>query len=168
MAIDKDKILRQLQEMAQNAKASEWPVFLNDERLEDAFKEPLADENGECEPLPTIWDDYGYGQDDDGVLFITSKSASIRSNLYSKYLDEKALVWDSSKERLLLYIPDLEEPRMAFKGSCWQFAKRLKPEYEEYITLRDVYYEIMEKETIIDTRTDKEKQLDSNWQNNQK
>ena len=145
MAIDKDNILRQLQEMAQNAKAPECPAFLKDERLEDAFKEPVADENGECEPFPTIWNDYGYGQDDDEVLFITSKSAPIRSNLYSKYLDEKALVWDSNKERLLLYVPDVNQPKVAFKGSCWQFAKRLKPEYEDFITLRDVYYEIMQK-----------------------
>lgn len=142
MAIDKEELLKQLQEMAQNAKAPECPKFFEDERLEDAFKAPVCNEEGYSECIPAIWNDYGYGKYEDGTLFITRKSASIGSNLYSKYLDDEALVWDSFKERLLLYIPDPEEPRMAFKGSAWQFAKRLKPEYEDYITLRDVYYEI--------------------------
>ena len=123
MTTDKDKILKQLQEMAINAPKTECPFIFNDERLEDAFKEPIADENGCCESIPAIWNDYGYGKYDDGVLFITLKSATIKSDLYSKYLDSEALVWDSVNERLLLYLPDPTEPRMAFKGSRWQFAK---------------------------------------------
>ena len=146
MTTDKDKILKQLQEVAKNANPTEYPSILNDERLEDAFKEPIADENGCCESIPAIWNDYGYGKYDDGVLFITLKSATIKSDLYSKYLDSEALVWDSVNERLLLYLPDPKEPRMAFKGSRWQFAKRLKPEYDDYITLRDVYYEYLERD----------------------
>ena len=145
MAIDKDKLKEKFLEMAIEAKEPECPSFFNDERLEDAFKTPVTDANGKCEALPTIWNDYRYGKDDDGVLYINSKSAPIKSNLYSKYLDEKALVWDSNNKRLLLYIPDQENSRMAFKGSNWQFAKRLKPEFEDFISLRDVFYENMGK-----------------------
>ena len=168
MVIYKNQMLKLLQEMAQNAKASECPAILQDERLEDAFKTPAYDEEGLSEPIPAIWNDYGYGKYEDDTLFITLKSASISSNLYSNYLDDEALVWDSANKRLLLYVPDSEEPRMAFKGSSWQYAKRLKPEYKLYTSLRDVYCEIMEKETIIDTRTEKEKLLDTDWQNEQK
>ena len=156
MKFDKDEMIKQLQEMTKNAKAPECPAFFEDERLEDAFKTPICNEEGYSERIPAIWNDYGYGKYDDGTLFITLKSASISSNLYSKYLDDEALVWDSLKERLLLYIPDPEEPRMAFKGSRWQFAKRLKPECKDFITLRDVYCEIME-----------ERQQDTNWLNEQ-
>ena len=131
--------------MVKDNKVSLCPDIFNDDRLEDAFKVPVTDDNGECEPLSVVWNEYGYGKDDDGVLFINSESASIKSKLYSKYLDEKALVWDSINKRLLLYIPDQENPKMGFKGSNWQFAKRLKSEYEEFITLRDVYYELIEK-----------------------
>ena len=121
----------------------ECPFIFNDELLEDAFKFPELDENGYSDSIPTIWNDYGYGKDEDGVLIITRKSASIGSNLYSKYLDEEAIVWDSINERLLFYIPDPEEPRMAFKGSAWQTAKRLKPEYKYDLALRDIYCELM-------------------------
>lgn len=145
MAIDKNEMLKRLQEMAQNAKAPECPEFFNDERLEDAFKEPVTNENGECEPLPTIFNDYGYGENDYGVCILMLRSASQVSNLYSKYLDALAIVWDSNNERLLLYIPDEKQPKVAFKGSAWQFAKRLKPEYDNHITLKKIYYEIMEK-----------------------
>ena len=148
MAINKDEILMQLQEMVQNAKAPECPTILQDDRLEDAFLTPETDNDGYSPEIPAIWNEYGYGKYPDGVLFITLKSSSIKSNLYSKYLDEKALVWDSNNERLLLYVPDPSEPRMAFKGSSWQFAKRLKPEFEDYITLRDVYYECLENKKI--------------------
>ena len=122
----------------------ECPAILQDERLEDAFITPVTDENGECEPLPAIYNDYVYGMGDDEVLILSLKSASMESNLYSKSLDDKALVWDSVRKRLLLYIPDPDAPQVAFKGSAWQYAKRLKPEYEEYISLRDVYYEYLE------------------------
>lgn len=147
MAIDREKILKQLQEMTPNAQAPQCPEFLNNEDLfEDAFKEPVKNANGECEPLPAIFNDYGYGKYEDGTLFITLKSASLVSNLYSKYLDEEALVWDSNKERLLLYVPDPTQPKVAFKGSSWQFAKRLNPEHKGHITLRGVYNEIQESE----------------------
>ena len=144
MTIDKERILKQLQEMAQNAKVSEYPKFFDDERFEDAFLVPETDEEGYSESIPAIYGDYGYGKYSDGVLFITLKSASLETCLYSKYLDSEALVWDSISERLLLYVPDPTEPKIAFKGSRWQFAKRLKPEFEDYITLRDVYYEYLE------------------------
>ena len=130
--------------MIANAKEPTTPDFLNDDRLEDAFLTPETDNEGYSPEIPAIWNDYGYGKYPDGVLFITLKSASIKSSLYSKYLDQEALVWDSIKERLLLYVPDSEEPRMAFKGSAWQFAKRLKPEYDKFMSLRDIYEEYLE------------------------
>lgn len=145
MAIDKEEIPNRLQDMGSNIQTPDCPAFLLDERLEDAFRAPACNEEGYSEPLPTIWKNYSYGEYQDGTLFITLKSASINSNLYSKYLDEEALVWDSINERLLLYTPDPEKPRIAFKGSNWQYAKRLKPEYEDYITLRDVYCELTTK-----------------------
>ena len=143
MPLDRDKLLKQFEEMITNAKEPTTPDFLNDDRLEDAFLTPETDNEGYSPEIPAIWNDYGYGKYPDGVLFITLKSASIKSSLYSKYLDEEALVWDSIKERLLLYVPDPEEPRMAFKGSAWQFAKRLKPEYDEFMSLRDIYEEYL-------------------------
>lgn len=154
MTIDKDEIVKQLQELVKDAKVPECPAFFEDERLEDAFKTPICNEEGYSELIPAIWNDVSYEKDEDGTLFITLKNAYISSNLYSKYLDEEALVLDSLKNRLLLYVPDPEESRMAFKGSRWQFAKRLKPECKDFITLRDVYCEIMEKETINDTCTE--------------
>ena len=143
MTINKDKLKEELLDMVEKAQVPDCPFFLDDDRLEDAFKTPVMDDDGKCEPLPAIWNDYGYGKYDDGVLFITLKSASIMSNLYSKYLDEKALVWDSVKEKLFLYIPDPAEPRMAFKGSRWQYAKRLKTEFKDSVTLRGVYCELI-------------------------
>ena len=139
MTNDKEKLLKELQNLIKDAKTPECPTFFNDERLQDAFKEPVTDPEGYCDPIPAIWNDYGYGKDADGVLFISSKSATIESRLYSKYLDCEALVWDSAKQRLLYYAPDPENPKVAFKGSLWQFAKRLKPEYEDCISLRDIY-----------------------------
>ena len=114
---------------------------LNDDRLEDAFKTPTCDENGYAEQMPVVWADYGYGQTKDGVKILTKKSAKAASELYSKYLDEKALVWDSSKQELFMYIPDTECPAVAFKGSCWQYAKRLKSECS-HLNIDDIYQEI--------------------------
>ena len=88
--------------MIANAKEPTTPDFLNDDRLEDAFLTPETDNEGYSPEIPAIWNDYGYGKYPDGVLFFTLKSASIKSSLYSKYLNEEALVWDSIKERLLL------------------------------------------------------------------
>ena len=114
---------------------------LNDDRLEDAFKTPTCDENGYAEQMPVIGTYYGYGQTSDGVKILTKKSAKAASALYSKYLDEKALVWDSSKQELFMYIPDTECPAVAFKGSYWQYAKRLKSECS-HLNIDDIYQEI--------------------------
>ena len=46
MAIDKETLIRDLQELVKNAKVPECPKFFEDERLEDAFKTPVTDENG--------------------------------------------------------------------------------------------------------------------------
>lgn len=137
MPLDRDKLFKQFEEMIANAKEPTTPDFLNDDRLEDAFLTPETDNEGYSPEIPAIWNDYGYGKYPDGVLFITLKSASIKSNLYSKYLDEEALVWDSFKVRFLFYVTDSEKTRMAFKSSALQYAKRQKPEFEDYITLRD-------------------------------
>ena len=114
------------------------PVFAHEDLLEDAFKTPVVDEEGRSESLPTIWNDYSYGETEEGILIITNKSAKIASTLYSRYLDEEALVWDANKQRLLLYIPDPQNPKMAFKGSGWTCAKKLK-DNDGILDLADVY-----------------------------
>ena len=145
MPIERDKLFEQFKEMVANAQEPICPEVLNAEELEDAFKSPECDDKGEAEPIPVIWKNYGYGQYNDGVCFLSARSASIVSSLYSKYLDERALVWDSNKEKLFLYEPDPQNPKVAFKGSSWIFAKKLKAGYEEFITLRDIYYETTRK-----------------------
>ena len=114
------------------------PEFAYADLLEDAFKTPVIDEEGRSESLPTIWNDYSYGKTEEGILIITNKSAKIASTLYSRYLDEEALVWDANKQRLLLYIPDPQNPKMAFKGSGWTCAKKLK-DNDGILDLADVY-----------------------------
>lgn len=114
------------------------PVFAHADLLEDAFKTPIVDEEGRSESLPTIWNDYSYGETEEGILIITNKSAKIASTLYSRYLDEEAIVWDANKQRLLLYIPDPQNPKMAFKGSGWTCAKKLK-DNDGILDLADVY-----------------------------
>lgn len=143
MAIDKETIVKQLQEMVNNAKEPECPAILQDERLEDAFKISETDEEGYSEEIPIIWKDYGYGKMENGIFVIMKRSSDFTSRLYYKYLDEKALIWDQYKERLLLYLPDKEEPRMGFKGSTWWYAKKLKPEYESTCTLEEIYLEYL-------------------------
>jgi hypothetical protein len=121
---------------------------LNDDRLEDAFKTPVCDENGYAEQMPAIWTDYGYGQNQDGVKILTKRSAKTASTLYSKYLDEEALVWDSSKQKLFVYVPDAESPAVAFKGSSWLCAKKLKIEaiLDNWdLNIYDIYQEILSK-----------------------
>ena len=137
-SIDKDKILAELMEMAKNAKVPECPKILFDDRLEDAFKEPVYDEDGYSEAIPAIWGNYEYEKLDNIFPAITKRCALISSNLYSKYLDEAAIVWDQNKDQLLLYIPDKDEPRMAFKGSAFPVAKKLKPEYKDVFSLTDI------------------------------
>ena len=118
--------------------------LLDDVRLEDAFKPSKCDENGYANQMPVIHSNYGYGLTPDGVKIITKKSAIIATNLYSRYLDEEALVWDSAKEELFVYIPDVECPNIAFKGSNWQYAKKLKSEYSD-LSIYEVYKEIISK-----------------------
>jgi hypothetical protein len=117
---------------------------LNDDRLEDAFKTPMCDENGYAEQMPVIGVDYGYGQTQDGTKILTKRSAKIASTLYSKYLDEEALVWDSAKQELFVYVPDSECPDVAFKVSSWHCAKRLKGEYS-HLNIYEVYKDILSK-----------------------
>lgn len=121
---------------------------LNDDRLEDAFKTPVCDENGYAEQMPAIWTDYGYGQNQDGVKILTKRSAKTVSTLYSKYLDEEALVWDSSKQELFVYVPDAESPAVAFKGNSWLCAKKIKTEaiVDNWdLNIYDIYQEIILK-----------------------
>lgn len=117
---------------------------LNDDRLEDAFKTPMCDDNGYAEQMPVIGVDYGYGQTQDGTKILTKRSAKIASTLYSKYLDEEALVWDSAKQELFVCVPDSECPAVAFKGSSWHCAKRLKSEYS-HLNIYEVYKDILSK-----------------------
>ena len=139
--IDKEKMFEIFQDMVKNAKAPECPLFFEDERFEDAFKEPETDENGYSERIPAIWHDYSYKEQANGVIIITSVCAIISSNLYSRYIDTEALVWDSYDNKLLLYLPDPENPKMAFKGSRWHFAKKLKNEFLNQ-SLEDIYLEL--------------------------
>lgn len=114
------------------------PEFAYANLLEDAFKTPVVDSEGHSESIPAIWDDCSYDETEEGILTISSKSAKTTSTLYSRYLDEEALVWNTNKQRLLLYIPDPQNPKMAFKGSGWTCAKKLKGQ-KSIIGLEDVY-----------------------------
>ena len=143
MAINKEEIIRQLREMVENAKTPICPPVLEDERLEDAFKISETDEEGDSDESPIVWRDYSYGEMENGILVIMKCCVDFSSRLYTKFLDEKALIWDQYKERLLMYLPDEEEPRMGFKGSTWCFAKKLKPEYESTCTLEDIYLDYL-------------------------
>lgn len=136
-----DEVLEQLRVADEMGPAS----VLNDYRLEDAFKEPEFDAEGYSESSPAIWSNYSYGQTSDGVKILSAKSTSICSNLYSRYLDEEALVWDSVKEKLFLYSPDEDMPRLAFKGDRWRYAKKLTfvSQIESPgLTLYDLYLEL--------------------------
>jgi hypothetical protein len=98
--------------------------------------------------MPVVWADYGYGQTLDGVKILTKRSATTASTLYSKYLDEEALVWDSSKQELFVYVPDAECPAVAFKGSSWLCAKKIKTEAiieNQDLNIYEVYKEILSK-----------------------
>jgi hypothetical protein len=140
MTIDKEKIIQMLQEKVKNAKPPECPKVFEDMRLEDAFLNPEVNDEGYSEDIPGIWNDYSYIEQDNGVRLITTANSRVITNQYSKYLDTDALVWDSYKERLLIYISDPENPKMAFKGSSWLFAKRLRPEFAD-LSLEDIYLE---------------------------
>ena len=81
MPFDRDKLFEQFKEMGANAKEQICPDVLNIEELEDAFKCPECNDRGEANPIPVIWEDYGYGQDTDGVCILSARSASIVSSL---------------------------------------------------------------------------------------
>ena len=130
-----------------NLNASAEPVIpeaLNDERLENAFKQPEFDEEGYAPNIPGIWNSNSYGKTEDGVKIISLRSARSATGLYSQYLDEEALVWDSAKQELFLYIPDEKCPTVAFKGGSWLCAKKLKPKYC-FLNIYEVYRELQAK-----------------------
>lgn len=133
---------QELANLFANSNTPEPDFLLNDPRLENAFKSPVADAEGYSERIPAIYTDYRYAVSDDGVKVLSLKSAMITSSLYSKYLDEEALVWDSIKQELFHYIPDEQCPEIAFKGSIWQYAMKLKEEYS-YMNLCDIYKELV-------------------------
>ena len=120
------------------------PEALNDERLENAFKSPECDEQGYALSMPCIWDSNSYGQTANGVKILSLRSARSASALYSKYVDEYALIWDASKQELFLYVPDEKCRTLAFKGSGWLCAKKLKIQYFD-LNIYEVYKELQEK-----------------------
>ena len=142
--MDVNEIKKMLQEAMDSYVEPTIPEALNDVRLEDAFKESTCDEEGRSISMPCVWDSSSYGQTPDGVKVLSLKSARSVSSLYSKYLDEMALVWDMAKQELFLYIPDDKCPTIAFKGSNWLCAKKLKVEYWD-LNLYDVYKELQLK-----------------------
>ena len=111
------------------------PKTLSDERLEDAFKHPECNAEGYAPSLPVVCDSYSYGKTDNGVKILSSKSASVASGLYSRYIDEEALLWDASQQELFIYIPDEELPTVAFKGSSWGCAKKINQCIETLISM---------------------------------
>ena len=117
-------------------------VLMDDPRLEDAFKQPEEDENGYSSPIPAIWYATLPEIEDNEILYITSAHAGVVSNLYSKYLDEEAIIWDAGREKLFFYKPDPKQPRLAFKsGMGMWFAKKLKPESAN-LSLKDIYIQM--------------------------
>lgn len=146
--MDLEEIKKLLQEAIDSYVEPTIPEALaNDERLEDAFKEPICNEEGVATTMPSIWDSNSYGKTRDGILVLSLRSATIASECYSRYLDEPALVWDAAIQELFLYIPDNDSPAVAFKGSRWLCAKRLKLEYYiiDDLDIHDVYKEIRAK-----------------------
>lgn len=139
-SLDADKLKEDFLEMVKNAKEPTCPDVLNDDRLEDAFKQPVCDQDGYAESIPAIGEDYKYMIESDGTKVISAPSALIKSRLYSKYMDVRALVWDSAKEELFLYVPDFQQPKMAFKGGRWIYAKTLKSEFVD-LSLKAIYKE---------------------------
>ena len=136
-----DEIKKQMFEQINSSVEPFLPEALKDERLEDAFKFPATDDEGYAEQMPCIMNSYDYGKTEDDVKILTRKSASISSNLYSKYLDQEAIVWDATKNELFLYMPDSDSPAVAFKGSGWVCAKSLKLDYF-HLNIYDVYKEL--------------------------
>ena len=54
--MNSDDIQKELTELTRNAKDPVIPKVFDDERLEDAFKVPIYDENGYAESLPAIYE----------------------------------------------------------------------------------------------------------------
>lgn len=143
--MDIDTIKQMFIEKVSSSMAPVIPDALNDERFEDAFKEPTYDEQGYAPNMPCVWDSNSYGLRPDGIKILSLRSASIASSLYYRYLDEEAFVWDAAKQELFLYLPDEECPAVAFKGSSWLCAKKLKFNYWMDLNIYDVYKELQSK-----------------------
>lgn len=140
--MDIEDIKKLLQKEIDSLAEPKYPDALDDARLEDAFKSPICDDEGYAPHMLAIWNSFKYGETPDGVKILSYKSASTASDLYSKYLNEEAIVWDSAKQELFLYTPDIEHPAIAFKGSNWLCAKKLKAEYS-HLNIYDVYMELL-------------------------
>ena len=123
--------------------APELPASLSDERLEPAFKTPVTNEEGYSDPIPAIWGVDKYFEHPNGVLMLDSSCATVASRLYSHYLDEPALVWDAACDKLYLYRPRPDSPKLAFKGCRWMWSGKLKPECAG-LRLKEVYLELSE------------------------
>ena len=141
----KETVKKMLMDKIGSLKEPILPEALNDERLEDAFKESLCDEQGYSPNMPGVWDSSRYGKTADGVKILSLKSARSASSLYLRYLDEEALVWDAAEQELFLYVPDKKCPTVAFKGGRWLCAKKLKLSYWLDVSIYDVYKELQAK-----------------------
>ena len=124
--------------------APELPAALLDERLEPAFKTPVWDKEGYSEPLPAILGVDKYVECPNGILSLDSSCANIASRLYSRYLDEPALVWDAACSQLYLYRPRPDSPELAFKGGRWMWSGKLKPEFAG-LSLEEIDLELVRK-----------------------
>lgn len=140
--MDIDTIKKMLMEKVNFSEKPFLPKALNDERLEDAFKFPICNEEGYAPCMPAIWNSRRHGKTSEGVKVLSLRSALTAPRLYSKYLDEEALVWDADSRELFLYIPDEKCRTVAFKGGCWLCAKKLKSEYMMEFSIYDIYVEL--------------------------
>ena len=139
--MDFDEVKRELLE-AIKKNYQPFALLDDDPRLEDAFKHPICDEQECADKLPIISKHYTYGELPEGIKILSCKSAKISSCRYTRYIDEEALVWDSTQKELFLYIPNIEHPRVAFKGSCWIESWKLKEEYQ-HLNLHNIYMEVI-------------------------
>lgn len=141
----KDNLILFQENVVKDQQNEDLSQIFEDDRFQDAFKIPQYDKEGYSKSLPAIWSNYGFGRHDNGVLYLTLKSAHVLSRLYSRYLDVRSIVYDNVNKRLFIYEPDESCPEMAFKGSAWERAVVLKPEYEGSITLEECYFELLGK-----------------------
>lgn len=138
-----DKMKADILKMMTSA-APELPSALSDDRSEPAFKESADNEEGYSECLPVVWTAESCDKLPNGILIINIESAVAASQLYSKYLDEEALVWDAAGNELYLYRPQENSPKLAFKGGRWMWSGKLKAEYAGQ-NLEEIYLEIAAK-----------------------